>query len=360
MLPYLTERHGNPSSIHSPGRVVRAAIDQARTQVADLVGAHPTQVIFTSGGTEANNLAFNILSNFEPGTLCVSAVEHPAVLEVAKYWQSKGWQLEVAPVDSNGVVDEAAAKVLLAEKPTLFSCMIANNETGAIQPVAELAKLAGQYEVICHTDAVQAVGKIEVDFESYGVNLMSLSSHKIYGPKGVGALIVDKSLDLSPLIIGGGHEKGWRSGTENVAGIVGFGKAAEIAKQHVSVRHTRMSELRDNLQSALKGIEGVHIISESAQRLPNTLLIAMPGIEGETLLMNLDAKGFAVSSGSACASANTGPSHVLEAMHLQESLAQSTLRISLGKDSTWAECEQFVMAVRELRLLSQQMASVAW
>ena len=360
MLPYLTERHGNPSSIHSPGRIVRAAIDTAREQVAALVGAHPTQVIFTSGGTEANNLAFNLLSNYRPGLLLVSAIEHPSVLEVAKLWQSRAWQLDLLPVDDNGVLSMPSAKTMLGDKPALLSCMMANNETGAIQPVSELAKLAREQGVIVHSDAVQAVGKIPVSFNASGVHLMSISSHKIYGPKGVGALIIDKALDLPPMLLGGGHEKGWRSGTENVAGIIGFGVAAELALKQLDDRRSHMLSLSQYLESALKSIDGVHIISESAQRLPNTLLIALPGIEGETLLMNMDARGFALSSGSACASSDIGPSHVLSAMKLNEDLAHSTLRISLGKESTRAECEEFIFAIKELRMLSQQMASVAW
>ena len=282
------------------------------------------------------------------------------MLEVAKLWQSRAWQLDLLPVDDNGVLSMPSAKTMLGDKPALLSCMMANNETGAIQPVSELAKLAREQGVIVHSDAVQAVGKIPVSFNASGVHLMSISSHKIYGPKGVGALIIDKALDLPPMLLGGGHEKGWRSGTENVAGIIGFGVAAELALKQLDDRRSHMLSLSQYLESALKSIDGVHIISESAQRLPNTLLIALPGIEGETLLMNMDARGFALSSGSACASSDIGPSHVLSAMKLNEDLAHSTLRISLGKESTRAECEEFIFAIKELRMLSQQMASVAW
>jgi len=360
MLPYLAEHHGNPSSIHSSGRIARTAIDSAREQVADLVGAHPTQLIFTSGGTEANNLALNVLASHEVATFCVSAVEHPAVLEPARYWQARGWQLELLPVDGDGLIDQTLANNILQRQPVLMSVMMANNETGVIQPLQSLAQNAREYGAIVHTDAVQAVGKIAVDFNASGVHLMSLSSHKIYGPKGVGALVIDKALDIPPLLLGGGHEKGWRSGTENVAAIVGFAKAAELAKQQLGQRSDHMCGLRDRLENALKTIDGVHIIAESAPRLPNTTLIAIPGIEGETLLMSLDAKGIAVSSGSACASTDTEPSHVLRAMHLDDELAQSTVRISFGKDSTVAECDALLLAIRELTKMSQQMASVAW
>ncbi|PCH59940.1 MAG: cysteine desulfurase [Gammaproteobacteria bacterium] len=360
MLPYLAEHYGNPSSIHTPGRVARTAIDNAREQVADLVGAHPTQLIFTSGGTEANNLALNSLATHGVATFCVSAIEHPSVLEPARQWQAKGWKLELVPVDTNGSVNEDAALEMLQRQPTLMSVMMANNETGVIQPLSNLAHRAREQGVIVHTDAVQAVGKIPVDFNALGVHLMSLSSHKIYGPKGVGALVVDKALDIPPLLFGGGHEKGRRSGTENVAAIVGFAKAAELAQQQLEQRSQHMLALRIRLEAALNTLDGVHIIAESAQRLPNTVLIAIPGIEGETLLMSLDAKGIALSSGSACASGDTEPSHVLRAMNLDEELVHSTLRISFGKDSTQAECDAVVAAIKELTQMSQQMASVAW
>ncbi len=360
MLPYLTEYYGNPSSIHSPGRVARTAIDNAREQVAQLVGAHPSQLIFTSGGTEANNLALNSLATHAVGTMCVSTIEHPSVLEPARQWQKKGWQLELVPVDAGGTVQEAVAMKMLQKRPTLISVMMANNETGVIQPIASLAQFAREHGVIMHTDAVQAVGKIAVDFNTTGAHLMSLSAHKMYGPKGVGALIVDKVLDIPPLLFGGGHEKGRRSGTENVAAIVGFGMAAVLARQQLDQRQQHLLALRTRLEATLKTLEGVHIISESAQRLPNTVLIAIPGIEGETLIMSLDAKGIALSSGSACASGDTEPSHVLRAMELDEALARSTLRISVGKDSTQAECDAVIAAIKELRQMRQQLASVAW
>jgi len=360
MRPYLIEHHGNPSSIHSPGRIARTAIDNAREQVADLVGAHPTQLIFTSGGTEANNLALNVLACREVGTFCVSAIEHPAVLEPAYQWQARGWELELVPVDANSIVDKFAVAKMLRRKPVLLSLMMANNETGTVQPVESLAHQAREHGVIVHTDAVQAAGKISVDFNALGVHLMSLSSHKIYGPKGVGALVVDKALDIPPLLLGGGHEKGRRSGTENVAAIVGFAKAAELARDQLDRRSRHTLDLRNRLESALNTIAGVHIIAETAQRLPNTTLIAVSGVEGETLLMSLDAKGIAVSSGSACASGDTEPSHVLRAMGLDDSLAQSTVRVSFGKDSTQAECDAAIVAIRELTQMSQKMASVAW
>ena len=230
---------------------------------------------------------FRSLATHAAGTLCVSAIEHPSVLEPARQWQKKGWQLELAPVDANGTVQEAVAMKMLQSRPTLISVMMANNETGVIQPVANLAQFARGQGVIVHTDAVQAVGKIAVDFNTTGSHLMSLSAHKMYGPKGVGALIVDKALDIPPLLFGGGHEKGRRSGTENVAAIVGFGMAAELARQQLDQRQQHMLALLTRLEAALKMLDGVHIISESAQRLPNTVLIAIPGIEGETLLMSL-------------------------------------------------------------------------
>lgn len=360
MLPYFSERYANPSSIHAPGRMARAAIDTAREQVAQLVNAHPSQVIFTSGGTEANNLALNVLATQPTAMFCVSAIEHASVLEAARRWQRRGWQLALAPVDSNGCLDEAAFAAILARRPALVSVMMANNETGVIQPLERISRLARASAAIVHSDAIQAAGKIAVDFKQSGVHMLSLSSHKLYGPKGAGALIVDKALDIEPLVLGGGHEKGLRSGTENVAAIVGFGKAAELALSQLESRHQHMLRLRHYLEEALRTMAGVHIISAAAPRLPNTVLIAIPGIEGETLLMNLDAKGLALSSGSACASGDTEPSHVLVAMGLDETLARSTLRISLGKETTQHECDTLLAAIKALTQMGQKMAAVSW
>ena len=339
MLPYLKTFYGNPSSLYRAGRIVRSAIDTAREQVAALVGVTPAQIIFTSGGTEANNLALRALST--GSKIAVSAIEHPSVIEPAlKNGYNEGVSISV---DENGLISHYALEKVVqsSNSPALISVMLANNENGVIQDIAGIASFLKGKQISLHTDAVQAVGKIPVSFSQLDVDLMSLSSHKIYGPKGCGALVMGKGIDIEPMLVGGGQERGWRAGTENVAGIVGFGKAAELALQELEQRTDHMLTLRNKLELGLKEILGSVIFSERVERLPNTVFIGLQGVDGEMLLMQLDQKNIAVSSGSACASAGGKSSPVLAAMGVDQQLAKSAIRVSLGKDNTESEVDEF-------------------
>jgi len=360
MLPYLQSRYGNPSSVHGPGREARAAVDEAREQVAALVGAHPSQVIFTSGGTEANNLAIKGVANTFASDGCnglaISAVEHASVIAPARTLERGGWRLHTVAVDADGRVLRESLAAALGPYTRLVSVMAANNETGVVQDIGALSDAARSHGVWMHTDATQAAGKMALDFEASGVQMLTLSAHKLYGPKGIGALVVDKSLDLAPLLEGGGQEAGLRSGTENVAAIVGFGMAAERARLALAERQAQMGALRLSLEVYLREITEVELISPDAPRLCNTVCFSVKGVDGEAMLMHLDRRGFAVSSGSACDSGTAAPSHVLLAMGIAEDVARCTLRVSLGKDSTLAEVEAFAaglaVEIRGLRNLS--------
>jgi cysteine desulfurase len=361
MLPYLRDHFGNPSSRHQSGRVGRAAMDQAREQVAALVKAHPSQVVFTSGGTEANNLAlFGIAERMTPGVLALSAVEHSSVRAPAEALQHRGWRLEEVNVNEQGCLDQSSLQSVLAHKPAMLALMLANNETGAINDIATVAEMARQQGTLLLSDAVQAAGKVELDFAATGAHMMSVSSHKIYGPKGVGALIIDKAVDMAPLVYGGGHEKSRRAGTENVAAIVGFGKAAELANAELTARRDHVEQLRDHLEQRLvEVIPSTVIFGQQAQRLANSSFFAVPGLDGETLLMALDQAGFAVSSGSACSSGDTEPSYVLQAMGVGRELARGAIRVSLGKDNHREEIDRFVACLKEQVQVLQSFGSLA-
>jgi len=366
MLPYLREQFGNPSSGYQLGRAARAAIDVAREQVAALVNAHPSQVVFTGGGTEANNLALKgVAGRLSPGHLAISAVEHDSVRVPAKALQKQGWMLDQIGVDQQGQLDfTQLRKTLRGMESTaskLVAVMLANNETGVINDVAAIAEQAREVGAVLLVDAVQAVGKIPVDVAALGAPLMSLSAHKIYGPKGAGALIVDKALDMEPLLHGGGHEKGRRAGTENVAAIVGFGKAAELAMSALAPRAAQLQQLRDYLEQRLTAeMPGLCIFGQQAQRLFNTSFFALPGVDGETLLMSLDQAGLAVSSGSACSTGEVEPSHVLMAMGVDPALARGAIRVSMGKDSRRDEVDHFVDCFKQQVTALQGFATVAY
>lgn len=340
MLPYLATFYGNPSSLYRHGRMARSALDVAREQVAALVNAQASQIIFTSSGTEANNLALTALPANDG--LAISAIEHPCITEPAQRLQTQGHALSILAVDRNGLITQDAIDQIIKSKPALVSMMLANNETGAIQLIAEYAQQLGEHNIMVHTDAVQAAGKIAVDFKQLGVQLMTLSSHKIYGPKGCGALVFDKSVPIKPLLLGGGQEQGLRAGTENVAAIVGFGKAAELAKAELTSRKAHTLKLQNQLEQGLRALPGLQIFAELAPRLPNTTQIGISGMDGEMLLMKLDQKGVAVSSGSACASGAREPSPVSLAMGIDAELALSAIRISLGKNNTESEISKFI------------------
>ena len=345
MQPYLHQLYGNPSSLYRLGRIARSAIDTAREQLATLIDAPAAQIVFTSGGTEANALALN---SAQGRRISVSAIEHPAVLENIECQPERYTAFSKLPVTADGQVCISNTPIHEIKKGDFISIMLANNETGAIQDVSGLVEALSGQEVIFHTDAVQALGKIPLSFEKLGVQLMSLSSHKIYGPKGCGALVFQADLNLKPLQSGGNQEKGIRAGTENVAAIVGFGKAAELARLELEQRIHHLHTLRNRLEQQLKSLPGLVIFAEQSLRLPNTVQFGLPGINGEMLLMQLDQRNIAVSSGSACATGSENISPVLAAMGIHPNLAKSAIRVSLGKDNTEADIDQFVGTLKEL------------
>jgi len=363
MLPWMRGRFGNPSSIHSMGREARGALDTAREQVAQLVGAHPSQIIFTSGGTEANNCALKgVAFRSSVGRMAIGAIEHASVRSPATSLERFSWQIDTIAVDHNGRYSVDTLMQALQDDTRLVSLMWGNNETGTIQPVKALAECCREKGVLFHTDAVQGAGKIELNFPASGAHLMSLSAHKLYGPKGVGALIWDKAVDMEPLLHGGGQEKGLRGGTENLAAIVGFGKAAELATIELAERSRHLMEQRTLFEHRLaEALPEAVIFAREAERLPNTVFMAVPGLEGQTLIMALDQQGIAVSSGSACGSEQTEPSPVLKAMGVESELALGAIRISLGKDNTEQDIETLIgTLVSQVKQLQRLAASTAW
>lgn len=345
MLPYLREQYGNASSRHEFGTLARKAVNEAREQVAALVGVQPAQVIFTSGGTESNNAFIKGAAGMlKAGQVAVGAIEHPCVAKPAQELARAGWLLRKLAVDSEGRIALADVAQALKVPTGMVSVMLANNETGVIQDVAAVAALARAAGAWMHTDAVQALGKIAVDFNGLEVHAMTLSAHKIYGPKGVGALVLDKRIELKPLISGGGHEQGLRSGTENVPGIVGFGAACELAGRRLRELAPRLAAMRAQFERALHGT-GAVIFGAGAPRIPNTSYFAFPGIEGETLVVELDKAGFAVASGAACSSANPEPSATLLAMGVAPEIARGAVRLSLGVQNTPQQVENFLRAL---------------
>ncbi|OIP10209.1 MAG: cysteine desulfurase [Rhodocyclales bacterium CG17_big_fil_post_rev_8_21_14_2_50_68_7] len=358
MLPYLRSRFGNPSSRHEYGRHARRAIDAARSQVAAVVGAHPTEVVFTGGGSEANNLFLKgAAACLRPGVVAISAIEHPSVREPARQLAARGWRLREIGVDPLGRVDADAFEQALAGA-RLVSVMLANNETGVIQHTGALAERARALRVPLHSDAVQALGRIPVDFRALGVSALSLSSHKIGGPQGAGALVLDKRIELAPLIAGGGQERGLRSGTENVAALVGFGLACELAVDALAQEAPRLRELRERIERGLASL-GARVFGAGAERLPNTVFFALPGIDGETLVAQLDRAGFACASGSACSSASPEPSHALLAMGVAADVARGALRVSLGRGNDARDVERFLAALADTAARLKGMLAVS-
>jgi cysteine desulfurase len=349
MLPWLESRFGNASSRHEYGRAARQAIDEARQRVAAAVNAHPTEVAFTSGGSETNNLFLKgAAASMKPGLLAVSAIEHPCVLKPAAQLARQGWEVRQIGVDGAGAVDLSDYAEVLADKPKLISIMTANNETGVIQEIAALADVAKKTGAWFHSDAAQALGKLTIDFRvlnAAGVHALTLSAHKANGPKGAAALVLDKRVELQPLIAGGGHERGLRSGTENVPAIVGFGIAAELAAQRVAELPVRMKMMQAKMETGLRAL-GAQIFAADARRLPNTSYFAFPDIDGETLVGKLDRAGFAVASGAACSSANPEPSHVLRAMGVAPEIARGAVRVSFGPENTEVDIDHFINALQ--------------
>lgn len=339
MLPFLTEAFGNPSSVYALGREAKKGMEQAREHVAAAIGAQPGEVIFTGGGTEADNLALKgvALKLRSRGTHVVTtAIEHHAVLNSAEWLERQEFRVTFLPVDGDGVVDLEALEKAVGPETVLVSLMLANNEIGTVEPVPEAVRIVrDRSRALVHTDAVQALGKVPVDVEGLGVDLASFSAHKLGGPKGVGALYVRRKTPLEAVVHGGGQERDLRSGTPNVAGIVGLGAAAALAASEVAAEGKRLSALRDRLQAGILGsVERVRVNGAGAPRVPGTVNVCIEGVEGESLLLMLDAKGVAASSGSACTSGSLEPSHVLLAVGVPPEVALGSLRFSLGRGST--------------------------
>ena len=358
MRPYFLERFGNPSSLHSYGLDARVGVERARQQIASAIGADPQEIIFTSGGTESDNLALRgvLQRGGKKDHIITSAIEHPAVLETCKFIERLGHEVTYLSVDREGRINPAEVEDAIQENTRLISIMHANNEIGSIQPIAEVGAIAASHRIYMHTDAVQSVGKIPVNVKKLNVQMLSISSHKIYGPKGVGCLYVQKGTKLTPLVFGGGHERGLRSGTENVSGIVGFGEAMRLAIEDFT-DNARIQKLRDALIDAvLREIPSTQLNGGRVHRLPNNANFSFSYIEGESLLLRLNAKGIAGSTGSACSSKKLEPSHVLLAIGLSPVDAHGSLRLTLGRETTDADVRYVLEVlpgiVNELRQMS--------
>lgn len=337
MMPYLDKKYGNASSLHSVGREAREALENARKTIAKIINAEPEEIIFTSGGTEADNMAIKEIAfvnkTKNKNEIITSAIEHDAVSESCKLLEKMGFKVHYAPVNGDGIVNPKEVERLINEKTILVSIMHANNEIGTIEPIEEIAKICSQKKVYFHTDAVQTFCKEKIDVKKVNIDLLSASSHKIYGPKGVGFLYVKKGTKMGALLHGGGHEFGLRSGTENVSGIIGFAKAAELANNEMKSENVRLRKIRDKIIEKILEIEGTFLNGSRTKRLANNINVSFRAIEGESILLKLDEKGIAVSTGSACSSKSLEPSHVLLALGLPHIAAHGSIRISLGKQN---------------------------
>ena len=363
MLPFMTDQFGNGSSIHTYGREARNAIDDAREQVAALINAKsPSEIVFTSTGTEADNYAIKGIAELQQSRkggnhIITSAIEHHAVLHTCQYLEKHGFEVTYLPVDRYGQIQLDDLREAIRDETILISIMHANNETGAIEPIAEICEIAQGYRIPVHTDAVQSVGKLPVDVQALGVSMLSLSAHKIYGPKGIGALYLRRGTRLENLLHGGSHERNRRAGSENVPSIVGIGEAAALARKDRERNVEHLNHLTDKLRQGLhEDINYIHENSNPENSLPGTLNISFEYIEGESLILRLDMEGICVSTGSACTSGSMEPSHVLAALGLPPQLAQGTVRFSLGKDNTEAEIDEVIekvpKVVEQMRAMS--------
>ncbi len=361
MLPFLRHSFGNPSSAHTLGRTARETVDKARGKVADLIGANASEIVFTSGGTEADNLAIQGIARVRKDRghhIVTSAIEHHAVLRTCEYLARNGFIVTYLPVDHHGIVNPEDVKKALTDKTILITIMHSNNEVGTIEPISEIGRIAAERGVAFHTDAVQSVGKVALNVKELQVDMLSIAAHKLYGPKGIGALYIKEGIRIDPILYGGEQEKGLRSGTENVASIAGLGKACELAMETVAVRMDEIRKMRDALQERISAaLPDLVINGHTVSTLPNCLSVSVPGIMAETIVRDLDARGIAVSAGSACTSHSVEISHVLSAMGLPKETAQGTVRMSLGIMNTPDEIEYvaaaFVEVVEKLKTLSE-------
>ena len=352
MLPYFSEIYGNPSNIHSFGRESREGIEKARAQIADLIGAEPEEIIFTSGGTESDNLGIKgyLTGSGKAGThIITSTIEHPAVLRTFQHLEREGYEVTYMPVDREGIINLEDFSRSLRDDTSLVSIAMGNNEIGVVQDIKELARLAHEKGAVLHTDAVQAFGKIPIDVKDMGIDLLSISGHKIYAPKGVGALYIRKGIKIARVNHGGSHERGLRSGTENVPAIVGFGKAAELAGQRMEEDAAREKKMRDRLiYEILTTVPESYLNGHQEKRLPNNVNIRFSHIEGEAILLNMDYHGIAVTTGSACSSASLDPSHVMLAIGLNHEEAHGSVRLTLGRQTTDEEVERVLEVLPEV------------
>ena len=360
MLPYFGEKFGNASSLHRSGREAKEALEDSREKVAALLGARAEEIIFTSGGTESDNLALKGIArkNRKLGKhIITTQIEHPAILETCRALEKDGFEVTYLPVTGEGLVELSTLEASIRPDTILISVMHANNEVGTIQPLEEIGRLAAERDIYLHSDAVQSVGKIPVDVDDLGVDLLSLSAHKLYGPKGVGALYIRKGTKLESIIQGGGHERRLRSGTENISGIVGLARAAELAEESMQREAERLTSLRDRLAELVLGkVKDAWINGTMKKRLPGNLNFGFRYVEGESLLLFLDSKGICVSTGSACSSHKLEPSHVLMSLGLKAEECHGSLRITLGMSNTLDEveyvAESIVEAVERFRVIS--------
>ena len=351
MEPYFVDSYGNASTLYSLGREARRAMESSREKVASIIGANTDEIIFTSGGTESDNIAIKgIVYRFRRrgNNIITSNIEHPAVDETCKYLEKNGFEVTYLPVGKDGIVNTSDLEDAISDKTILITIMHANNEIGTIQPIREIGEIARENKIYFHTDAVQTVGKIPVNVEELNVDMLSLSAHKLYGPKGIGALYIKKGVNVEPIIHGGGHEKGIRPGTENVAGIVGLGKACEIAENNLEEEAQYLTTMRDELiRRVLSEIDESYLNGHPTKRLPNNINFRFTGIEGESLVLHLDSKNIASSTGSACSSKKLEASHVLMALGLEEVQAHGSLRLTLGKENKVEDINYVVESIKD-------------
>ena len=369
MLPYFTEHYGNPSSVHATGRDARKAIEAARRQVAAAINAEPAEIYFTAGGSESDNWAIKgaaFMNRRKGNHIITTAIEHHAVLHTCAWLEKQGFEVTYLPVDAEGRVTPEQVEAAITDKTILITIMAANNEIGTLEPIAEIGKVAKAHKVLFHTDAVQAVGAIPLDVKAMNIDMLSMSGHKFHGPKGIGVLYVRRGVRIDTLIHGGAQERGQRAGTENLAGIVGLGKAIEIATTDLPAKAARLSAMRDRLiDGILERIPDVRVNGPREGRLPNNANVSVRYIEGESMLLRLDLAGIAASSGSACTSGSLDPSHVLLAIGLPHEVAHGSLRMTLGSETTDAEIDQvlevlpgIVSDLRSMSVLNRDTSTV--
>lgn len=352
MMPYLTTEYGNASSLYSVGRSAKRAIEKARNRVAELLNCNHNEIYFTGGGSESDNIALKgfAYANKEKGNhIITSKIEHPAILETCKTLERQGFEVSYINVNEDGIIDVEELRKSIKTNTILISVMTANNEVGTVQPIEEIAKIAHDNNVVIHTDAVQAIGNVQIDVEKMRIDMLSLSSHKINGPKGVGALYIKNGIEVEKFINGGHQEKDRRAGTENVAGIVGIGKAAEIARKNMETHIRNLSKIRDYyIKKVQKEIPNIRINGSMENRLPGNANISFKGINASELIFKLDERGICVSSGSACSSENTNPSHVLTAMNVPEVYLNSAIRTTFGDNNTFEQVDYVVKILKQI------------